>query len=62
MGAKNGKRMKGTDGLSGLPEDPGHCIQVWYGAAPKRGIHKQSHGKIERLERIYSYIGGRQTR
>jgi hypothetical protein len=26
MGAKNGKRMKGTDGLSGLPEDPGHCI------------------------------------
>jgi hypothetical protein len=24
LGAKNGKRMKGTDGLSGLPEDPGY--------------------------------------
>jgi hypothetical protein len=26
------KGMKGTDGLSGLPEDPGHCTQdlVWY--------------------------------
>jgi hypothetical protein len=21
--------------------------RIWYGAAPKRGIHKQSHGKIE---------------
>jgi hypothetical protein len=21
------KGMKGTDGLSGLPEDPGHCTQ-----------------------------------
>jgi hypothetical protein len=42
--AKNGKRMKGIDGLSGLPEDPGHCIQD---LVPKRGIHEQSHKKIE---------------
>jgi hypothetical protein len=47
MGAKNGKRMKGANGLSCLPEDPGHCIQDLVGAAPKRRIHKQSHRKIE---------------
>jgi hypothetical protein len=32
--------MKGTDGLSGLPEDPGHCTQ---------DLVEPDHGKIENL-------------
>jgi hypothetical protein len=38
------KEMKGTDGLSGLPEDPGHYTQD---LVPKRVIHEPVHGKIE---------------
>jgi hypothetical protein len=31
------KGMKGTDGLSGLPEDPGHCTQDLVQYSTKEG-------------------------
>jgi hypothetical protein len=39
------KGMKGTDRLSGLPEDI--VLRIWYDILPKRVIHKPDHGKIE---------------
>jgi hypothetical protein len=35
--------------------------RIWYGAAPKRGIHEQSHGKIEPDWNGF-ITGGRRTR
>jgi hypothetical protein len=45
------KGMKGTDGLSGLPEDPGHSTQDLVRYNTKEGkiinkIHEPGHGKI----------------
>jgi hypothetical protein len=54
MGAKNGKRMKGTDGLSGLPENPGHCIQDLVRCSTKKGNTRTKPWKNKAgLERIY---------
>jgi hypothetical protein len=41
------KGMKGTDGLSGLPDDPGHCTQDLVRYSTKEGNKRPDHGKIE---------------